>query len=343
MFGKACRLLLFLSCLGLASCVDSPAKGKVIVQGAGATFPAPIYQKWIADYSASHPDQKFVYQSIGSGAGIQMFSAGQVQFGASDAAMTDKQIAAVGAGGVQLLPLTAGSVVLAYNVPGVSEGLKLARDTYTGIFEGKITSWDDSRIAEANPSVQLPNTKITVLHRLGASGTTYVFTQHLAAISESWKKGPGAGLTVEWPTGTGVKGSDGMMETIQQTPGAIGYLDFGSAQRGKLTMAALQNKAGNFVPPSIESGQATLAAIELPDTLRAWATDPDGKECYPIVTFTWLLVHKNYDDQRQAAAVKEFCRFALTEGQKDAAALGYLPLPPKVAERVLQSVNAIGP
>jgi phosphate transport system substrate-binding protein len=343
MSGKACQLIVFVLCLGLASCDNPSSKGKVFVQGAGATFPAPLYKKWADDYSASHPEQKIVYESVGSGAGIQMFSAGQVQFGASDAAMTDEQIKAVGAGGVQLLPLTAGSVVLGCNVPEVSEGLKLTREAYSGIFEGKIASWDDDVIAKANSGVQLPKTKITVLHRLGASGTTFVFTQHLTAINESWKKGPGAGMTVEWPCGTGVKGSDGMVEAIQKTPGAIGYLDFGSAQRGKLSMAALQNKAGNFVLPSIESGQASLAAVELPDNLRAWNPDPDGKECYPIVTLTWILVHKTYNDKKQAAAVKEFCKFALTDGQKDSAALGYLPLPPKVAERVLQSVNAMSP
>jgi phosphate transport system substrate-binding protein len=343
MSAKACRLAWFVLCLGLASCGSPSSKAKVFVQGAGATFPAPLYQKWITDYSASHPEQRIVYQSIGSGTGIQMFTAGQVQFGASDAAMTDQQIKAVGVGGVQLLPLTAGSIVLGYNVPGVPDGLNITRETYTGIFEGKITSWDDPAIAAANPKVQLTKTKITVLHRLGASGTTYVFTQHLAAVSESWKKGPGMGFTVQWPCGTGVKASDGMAETIQRTPGAIGYLDYGSAQHSKLSMAALQNKAGNFVKPSFESGQASLATIELPDNLRAWAPDPDGKECYPIVTFTWLLVRKTYDDPKQAAVVKEFCKFALTEGQKDSAALGYLPLPPKVAQRVLERVSTIKP
>jgi phosphate transport system substrate-binding protein len=240
--------------------------------------------------------------------------------------------------------MTAGSIVLGYNVSEVADGLKLTRETYSGIFEGKITSWDDSHIADANPNIKLPKTKITVLYRLGASGTTYVFTQHLAAISESWKKGPGFGLTVQWPSGTGVKASDGMAETILKTPGAIGYLDYGSAQRNKVRMAALQNKSGSFVQPGIDSGQASLAAIELPENLRAWAPDPDGKECYPIVSFTWLLVHKTYDDPKQAAAVKEFCKFALAEErQKDSATLGFLPLPAKVAQRVLERVNAIGP
>jgi phosphate transport system substrate-binding protein len=345
MKGKACCLLWFAICLALPSCDRSSTnvKGRVLIQGAGATFPAPLYKKWIAGYTASQPGQKFLYQSLGSGAGIQLFTAGQVEFGASDAAMSDEQIQAVRTGGVQLLPLTGGIIVLAYNLPGVSENLKLTREAYTGIFDGTITSWDDSRIAKANPTVQLPKTKVTALHRLGASGTTFVFTQHLAAISPSWKQGPGFGLTVPWPGGIGAKGSDGMTETIQQTPGAIGYLDFGTAQRGKLSMAALQNKAGTFVPPSIARGEATLAGIELPDNLRAWAPDPDAKDGYPIVTFTWLLAHKTYEDPKQAAAVKEFCRYALAEGQKDCAPLGYLPLPSTVAQRVQQSVNAIAP
>jgi phosphate transport system substrate-binding protein len=260
MSGKACRLMLFTAILGLASCTGQLPKSKVIVQGAGATFPAPLYQKWLTDYSASHPDQKFTYQSVGSGAGIQMFSAGQVEFGASDAAMTDQQIKAVGADNVLMLPLTAGCVALGYNLPEAGDGLKLTREAYAGIFEGKITSWDDSLIAATNPKVQLSKTKIAVLHRLGSSGTTYVLTQHLSAISDSWKKGPGTGFTVQWPVGTGVKASDGMAETIKQTPGAIGFLEYGSAMRGKVSMAALQNRSGGFVQPNMESGQAGLAA-----------------------------------------------------------------------------------
>jgi phosphate transport system substrate-binding protein len=342
MSGKACRLMLFTAILGLASCTGQLPKSKVIVQGAGATFPAPLYQKWLTDYSASHPDQKFTYQSVGSGAGIQMFSAGQVEFGASDAAMTDQQIKAVGADNVLMLPLTAGCVALGYNLPEAGDGLKLTREAYAGIFEGKITSWDDSLIAATNPKVQLSKTKIAVLHRLGSSGTTYVLTQHLSAISDSWKKGPGTGFTVQWPVGTGVKASDGMAETIKQTPGAIGFLEYGSAMRGKVSMAALQNRSGGFVQPNMESGQAGLASIELPDNLRGWAPDPEGKDCYPIVTFSWVLARKKYANAKQAAALKEFCKYALTDGQKESAALGYLPLPKKVAERVLQSANGIG-
>jgi phosphate transport system substrate-binding protein len=272
-----------------------------------------------------------------------MFTAGRADFGASDAAMSDEQMQKVKSGGVLLVPMAAGIVALAYNLEGVSHGLRLSREAYVGIFQGTITSWDDPKIAAPNKGVALPKLKITLVRRAGASGTTFVFTQHLSAVNEAWKKGPGAGLSVRWPTGVAARGTDGVAELIQQTPGAIGYLDHGYALRSKLATAILQNKAGDYVAPSLESGQAALRSAPLPDNLRAFVPDPDGKDCYPIVTYTWLLVHKTYNNPKLATALKALCKFALTDGQKDCAPLGYIPLPPNGAQRALQAVDTIGP
>jgi phosphate transport system substrate-binding protein len=341
-FRVRCLLLAAISVFAFSCADPGGAQKRVIIQGAGATFPSPLYQKWFADYQAAHPDVRIEYQPMGSGAGIQLFTPGRVNFGASDAAMTDEQMAQVTDGGVQLLPLAGGAVVLAYNVPGVPDGLRLSRDAYAGIFQGSITSWDDPKIAEPNSGVALPKTPITVVRRLGSSGTTFVFTQHLSAVSESWKNGPGTGLSVRWPTGVGAKGGDGIADTIRQTPGAIGYLNQGGAQENKLAVASLQNRSGEYVRPTLEAEQATLATVSLGENLRGWSSDPEGKECYPIVSFTWLLVHRKYEDTRVAAALKDVCNYALTDGQKDCAPLGYVPLPPPVAERVRHAADAIG-
>ncbi len=238
--------------------------------------------------------------------------------------------------------MTAGMVVLAYNVPGASEGLKLSRDAYVGIFQGTITSWDDPEIKDANPGVALPALKITSVHRLGASGTTFVFTQHLSAISQSWEKATGRGLTVDWPVGQGALGQDGVVEAIGKTPGAIGYLDFGTASRSKMTLAKLQNKAGEFIAPSIESCQAALASVKLPENLRVWVPDPEDKDSYPIATFTWILAHTQYDNSQIASTLKDVLTYSLSDGQKDCAALGYVPLPDTVRQAVLAAVKKIG-
>ncbi len=326
--------------LTAVSCSDSK-RGGVSLDGAGATFPAPLYQKWFESYHAAHPDVKINYDGVGSGAGIQLFSGALVDFGASDAAMSDEQIRQVANGGVQLVPTTAGMVVLAYNLPGVSQPLQLSREAYADIWLGKITYWDDQKIKSTNPGVKLPSTGIKTVHRLGSSGTTYVFTQHLSAVSEDWKKKYAHGLTVEWPAGTGAKGSDGIVAYIQQTPGAIGYLDFGTAMRNKLALASLQNKAGDFVKPSMESCQAAFVNAPLPENLRVSIPDPDGKSSYPVVTFSWILAHSKYDNPKTAAALKDVLKYGLTDGQKDCAPLGYVPLPEGVRKAVLEAVDRI--
>jgi phosphate transport system substrate-binding protein len=335
-----------LAALTLATpCCSWPggANGSVTIQGAGATFPAPLYRKWFADYQAAHPEVRISYLSTGSGAGIEMFTEGKADFGASDAAMTDEQIRKVGDEGVLLLPMTAANVVLAYNLPEFTGDLKLSREAYVGIFRGTITQWDDAKIATSNPGVHLPKLTIVPLHRQAASGTTFVFTQHLSAISPDWRRSPGQGLTVAWPTGDVARGIDDMVAQIKKQPGAIGYLGYGHAEQSKLAMAWLQNKAGAFVRPSLESGQAALTAAPLAANLRGWLPDPDGKDSYPIVTYTWLLVHQHHGNPRVAAAVKSVVKYGLTEGQGDCPKLGYIPLPEKVRTAVLQAADSIAP
>jgi phosphate transport system substrate-binding protein len=338
---RAICLLFVASSLVFTSCSGSKTEtGRVTIQGAGATFPAPLYQKWFADYHAAHPEVRITYLSTGSGVGINLFSEGKADFGASDAGMTDEQIGKVG-GAVQMLPMTAANVVLAYNLPGFSGDLKLSRDAYAGIFLGTITNWDDPKIAESNRGISLPRLKINPIHRQAASGTTFVFTQHLSAINEAWKGGPGRGMTVGWPAGTAARGSDDMVARIRKETGSIGYLDYGLAEKSNLPMAWLQNKSGEHVKPSQESGLATLNSAPLAGDLRVWIPDPEGKDSYPIVTYTWLLVHKDHGNPRIVAALKDVLNYCLSDAQKDCAALGYIPLPEKVRQEGLHAVDAI--
>lgn len=311
----------------------------ITLQGTGATFPAPLYQRWFKEYNQLHPNVEINYQALGSGAGIKQFQQGLVDFGASDAAMSDQEIAAV-KNGVVLLPMTAGSVVLTYNLPGVTE-LKLSRDAYVGIFLGKITQWNDPAIAKVNPGVTLPDTKVTVVTRSDGSGTTFVFTSHLSAISADWKSGPGAGKAVNFPVGVSGKGNPGVTALIKQTPGAIGYVEYGYAKQTAMPMATLENKSGNYVKADLESGQKALAGVELPANLRAWITDPAQPDAYPIVTYTWLLCYKKYQDPKTADAIKSIVQYGLGQGQSFATELGYIPLPTDTIKQVTAALNQI--
>ena len=333
--------ILFLGALASATQILSwSASAATQLQGAGATFPAPIYQRWIAEYTKANPDVQINYQGVGSGAGIKQFTQNLVSFGASDAAMTDKEIAAVKQG-VVLIPATAGSIVLAYNIPGV-DNLKLSREAYAGIFVGKITKWNDPAITKTNEGVKLPDSPITVCERSDGSGTTFVFTKHLSAISPEFKDKVGEGTSVTWPTGVAGKGNDGVTALIKQNKGAIGYVEYGYAKNNKLAFAALQNKAGEFVTATTASGAATLATTQFPpDLLRAWPSDPEGKDCYPISTFTWLLLYKKYDNAQIVEAVKKFVNFGLTDGQKFAEELGYIPLPKEVVDKNLEALKTV--
>ncbi|NJR73689.1 MAG: phosphate ABC transporter substrate-binding protein PstS [Scytonema sp. CRU_2_7] len=316
--------------LSIASCAsDSRNSTKISLAGAGASFPALLYQGWFSMYNQQNPKVQINYQSIGSSAGVTLFINGHVDFAASDVAITDEQAAKVKQG-VITLPITAGSIVLAYNLPNVSTGLKLPRKVYTDIFLGKITNWNDHRIATANPGVNLPNLPIIVVHRSDGSGTTSVFTQHLSAISPEWKSKVGANKTIQWPIGIGSKGNEGVTAYIQLTRGAIGYVEYGYATQNNLPMAALENKAGHYILPTLESATRTLEAMELPaNNLIAFISDPTGTQSYPIVTYTWLLSYKKYQDPRKAQALETFVDWALTKGQKYSAELGYIPLPQK--------------
>lgn len=316
----------------------TPAPGaapssQVTLNASGATFPAPLYQRWFAEYNKLHPEVQVNYQGVGSGAGIKSFTDGLTDFGASDAAMSDKEIAEVKTGGVLLLPMTAGSIVISYNLPGISQPIQLPRDVYPEIFLGDIKAWNDPKIAAANPGVTLPDLPITVASRADGSGTTYNFSGHLSAISADFKSKIGQGKQVKFP-GVAGKGNDGVAALIKQTAGTIGYIEYGYALQTKLPMATLQNQAGKFVAPTAESGSAALAQVPLPENLRAFITDPAGDASYPIVTYTWWLVHSEYSKPGVAAAIKALADWSLTDGQKLSAGLGYLPLPEAVVTKV---------
>ena len=323
----------------------SPVKldlgGDIALTGAGASFPAPLFQSWFVDINKKYPNLQVNYQSVGSGAGVEQFTKGTVDFGASDVAMKDEEIQQVPADkGVILLPVTAGGVVLAYNLPDVPE-LQLPRDLYVDIILGKVTKWNDPRIVAANPGAKLPDQPITWIHRSDGSGTTGVFTKHLAAISPEWKDKVGEGKTVEWPVGVGGKGNEGVTAQIKQTQGSLGYIEYGYAKQNNLSFAALENKAGKFVKYNDDSASKTLAAIELPENLRAFVPDPEGDESYPIVSFSWILAYKNYADANKAKAMEAVIEYVLTEGQKISGELGYIPVPQSVAEKVAKAADQI--
>jgi phosphate transport system substrate-binding protein len=315
------------------------SSAKVKLMGSGASFPAPLYDRWFKEFTHKDDLVTVDYQSVGSGQGVKSFIQGHTDFGASDAAMTDEEIKQA-EDNVLLLPMTAGSVVLAYNLENVP-ALKLTRDAYIGIFLGEIKKWNDPKIAESNPDVSLPDLPIAVVHRSDGSGTTFVFTQHLAAISEAWNSGPGTGKSVEWPTGVGAKGNEGVSAQIKQTPGAIGYVEYAYAVLSKQSMVALQNKAGKYVAPTVESATASLGAVELPSDFRAWVTDPEGDASYPIVTYTWILAKKQYEDKTKAEALKKVLNWSLTEGQKLSPSLNYIPLPKGVVAKVQKVIASI--
>jgi phosphate transport system substrate-binding protein len=337
---SCCKLAVVVFCLSILAAF--PVLAEIRLNGSGASFPFPIYSAWFKDYSASTDGVTVDYQAKGSGAGIQDLINKTVDFAASDAAMTDEEIAKVD-GGVVMLPMTAGEIVLSYNLPGDPEELKLPRDVYPDIFLGNITNWSDPRIAEANPDIELPDMPITVVRRSDSSGTTYVFTQHLSAISEEWKNGPGTGKTVQWPQSdkfVAAPKNDGITATIKQTPGAIGYIEYGYAKLTGAKTAMLENKTGNFVAPGGESGKAALATAEMPENLRVWITDPEGEEAYPIATFTWMLFYKDQDDEK-AKALRDMVEYGITDGQEVADQMGYIPLPDEVTEKIRTAAEQI--
>jgi phosphate transport system substrate-binding protein len=328
----------FTALVVVAAATVPPGKAgaqEVRLIGSGASFPFPIYSAWFKDFSKQNNGVTVDYQAKGSGAGIQDFINHTVDFAGSDAAMTDEEIAKV-SDGVVLLPVTAGEIVLAYNLPGSPKELKLPHDVYPDIFLGKITRWNDPRIAAANPSLKLPDLQITVVRRSDSSGTTFVFTKHLSAISQAFAKEVGSGTTVQWPKGekmVAAPKNDGVTATIKQTPGAIGYIEYGYAKLTKADSALLQNKAGNYVAASDKSGAATLASAVLGPDLRGWIEDPAGAEAYPIATFTWLLAYKK-QDAKKAEWMRKLVEYCVTKGQSISDSMGYIPLPTNVVDKI---------
>lgn len=317
------------------------AMGAETINAAGATFPAPIYQKWFGEYKMAHPDVQINYQAIGSGGGIRQLTEGTVDFGASDMPMTDEQIK-----GVKVHPLhfptVMGAVVLSYNIPGVSMGLKLTSEAISGIYLGEIKKWNDPKIASANAGVKLPSTDIYVIHRSDGSGTTFIFTDYLSKISSEWKSKVGANTSVSWPTGLGGKGNDGVEGLVKQTPGSIGYVELIYAVQNHMSFADVKNAAGKFVTPSFAGVTAAAAnSKEMPPDFRASITNEGGDATYPISSFTWMLIPSEIKDPVKKKAVTDFLSWMLTAGQKDCEALSYAPLPKAVVEKEQKQIAMI--
>jgi phosphate transport system substrate-binding protein len=323
--------------------------GGILIKGAGATFPSLLYERWFQQYNKLHAEVVVQYEPVGSGLGVERFiGAGQeeeklVDFGASDAAMSDAEIAKVQRG-VRLIPMTAGGIALAYNLPGLKGQLRLSRAAYTGIFLGKIKNWNDPVIRECNPGLQLPKLTIAAVARSDSSGTTFAFTKHLDAVSPEWRQRYGAQNVVDWPGGPmRAKGNEGVATLIKRSVGSIGYVELGFAQKLHLDAASLENKAGNYIVPSFESAMACIAACELPDNLRIFLPDPEDPESYPIVTLSWILLYKDYPDSKKAQVIRELFQWCLYEGQSFSGDLGYIPLPAKIVAKAAAALATISP
>ena len=330
------RIALFL-CLALAL----PAFAQSTLNGAGATFPYPIYSKWFSEYHKAHSDVQVNYQSIGSGGGIRQVLAGTVDFGASDGPMTDEQL---GQAKVKILhvPTVLGAVVPAYNIPGVSGEVKFTPEALAGIFLGKITTWNDKALAAANPDVNFPNQAIVVIHRSDGSGTSYIFTDYLSKVSADWKNGPGKGTSVKWPVGLGGKGNEGVAGMIRQMEGSIGYVELIYALQNKITYGSMKNPAGEFVKASLESVTTAAASVKsMPADFRVSITNAPGKGAYPISSFTWLLIPTRSQDPNKGKILTDLLNWCETDGQKLAADLSYAPLPDTVVAKVKQAIKQV--
>ncbi len=324
------------------------AQQTVTINGAGATFPAPIYQTWAQEFSKKNPNIQINYQSVGSGAGRRQFVARTVDFGATDSVPRPEEINQIESEanppkGMVAVPMVGGAVVAAYNIPGVGPEIRLSRLALVNIFLGKIKKWNDPLLAGLNPGVTLPDLPITVVHRSDGSGTTDIFTTHLNAISPEWKQKVGRGSSVNWPTGVGARGNEGVSEQIKQIAGSIGYVEFGYAKLNNLNIARLENRSGKFVTPKVETEQAALSRIQLDERLLGVDPDPAGENSYPIVGYTWILAYKVYPKPETAKAVKEFLRYGLTDGQSFAEQLGYVPLPEETRQKALAALDNITP
>ncbi len=326
--------LLSFAALGVAA-----APAQMLINGAGATFPQPIYTKWFSEYAKVDPSVQFNYQGIGSGGGKKQITSETVDFGASDGPMSDAELAAAPRT-LWHIPTVAGAVVVSYNLPG-DPALKLDGPTLADIFLGKVAKWNDPEIAGQNPGVDLPNVDIVVVHRSDSSGTSFIFTDYLSSVSPEWKAKVGKGTAVQWPAGLGGKGNAGVAGQIKQSTGAIGYVELAYAKENHLPFADMKNAAGNYITPSIDSVVAALAGATIPDDFRFSMVNSPGDKAYPIAGATWLLVYQQQKDHAKGEKLVQFLKWAFTDGQKLAAALDYAPLPDAVQARVLDRVNQI--
>ncbi len=319
--------------------ISATASAQMMINGAGATFPYPIYSKWFDEYAKVDPSVRFNYQSIGSGGGQKQILAQTVDFGASDGPMSDDNLAKA-PGKLLHIPTVAGADVVAYNLSG-NPALKFDADTIAGIFLGQIKKWNDPKITALNAGVTLPDQEIVVVHRSDGSGTTYIWTDYLSKISPEWKKKVGTNTSVNWPTGIGGKGNEGVAGQIKQTPGAVGYVELIYAVQNKMPYAEVKNAAGEFVKPTLESVTAALATADIPDDFRFSMTNAPGKGAYPIAGATWLLVYQQQKDPAKGKKLVEFLKWSLTDGEKMAKDLQYAPLPESVQQRVLKRIGEI--
>jgi phosphate transport system substrate-binding protein len=308
--------------------------------GAGATFPYPIYSKWFSEYSAAHPGVQINYQSIGSGGGIRQMTAGLVDFGATDAPATDEQLAPSKSKLVHI-PTVMGAVVPIFNVPGVND-LKFSSEVLADIYLGKITMWNDGRIAKDNPGVNLPNLKIIVVHRADGSGTTFIFTDYLSKVSSEWLSGPGRGASPAWPTGVAGKGNEGVAGYVRQLSGSIGYVELIYALQNNISYGSIKNAAGNYVKASIAGVTAAAASMkQIPDDYRVSITNAPGADAYPISSFTWLLVPLKSADPAKGKVLKDLLSWIVNYGENEAASLSYAPLPKNVVEKELKTIYSL--
>ena len=313
----------------------------VTLNGAGATFPYPMYSKWFSEYNKLHSDIQFNYQSIGSGGGIRQVLAGTVDFGATDGPMTDEQLGQAKSK-ILHIPTVLGADVPAYNIPGVSEELKFTPEVLANIFLGKITSWNDAAIAKANPGVNLPNQPVIVIHRSDGSGTTYIWTDYLSKVSPDWKNQVGKGTSVKWPVGLGGKGNEGVAGMIRQMQGSIGYVELIYAVQNHIAYGSVKNAGGEFVKASLASVTAAAASVKnMPADFRVSITNAPGKDAYPIASFTWLLIPTPSKDAAKGKMIADFLNWMVEDGQKMTADLSYAPLPESVAAKVKETIKQV--
>jgi len=325
--------------LVIALGMSASASAQMMINGAGATFPYPIYSKWFDEYAKVDPSVRFNYQSIGSGGGQKQILAQTVDFGASDGPMSDENLAKA-PGKILHIPTVAGAVVMTYNLPG-SPSLKFDADTIAGIYLGQIKKWNDPKLTALNPSLKLPDQEIVVVHRSDGSGTTFIFTDYLSKVNAEWKQKVGNNTSVNWPAGIGGKGNEGVSGQVKQTPGAIGYVELIYAIQNKMPYAEVKNAAGQFVKPTIESVTAALATADIPEDFRFSMTNAPGKDAYPICGATWLLVYEQQKNAAKGKKLVEFLKWAATKGEGMAKSLDYAPLPDNVQQRVLKRIDEI--